>query len=252
MDDAAITLWQLPPCWGLPNASPYCLKVETWLRMAQIPYRARALKGPPKSPSGKAPYIEYPDGTIVCDSHAILERLGREAEVTLDAELDPATRSRGVLVQRLVEDSLYFCTLHDRWLVDANWAVTREAYFAAIPRPLRGPITALIRRGVRRAAHGQGVSRLPPGVREAKGREDIDALAQSLTPGPFLLGRPSSFDAAVFGLTANLLWSPTVSSIAEAARARPSIVAHAERMRADYWPDWPGELAGRAKADAAG
>ena len=53
-----IILWQMPPIWGLPNPSPFCMKLETWLRMSGLPYEAKAITGPPKSKSGKIPYIE--------------------------------------------------------------------------------------------------------------------------------------------------------------------------------------------------
>ncbi len=29
-----ITLFQFPAAFNVPNASPYCLKLETWLRLA--------------------------------------------------------------------------------------------------------------------------------------------------------------------------------------------------------------------------
>jgi hypothetical protein len=31
-----ITLYKFGPAYGLPTASPYALKLETWLRMADI------------------------------------------------------------------------------------------------------------------------------------------------------------------------------------------------------------------------
>ncbi len=31
-----IRLFQFPPAMGLPNASGFCLKLETWLRMADF------------------------------------------------------------------------------------------------------------------------------------------------------------------------------------------------------------------------
>ena len=34
-----VLLHQFPRIWGLPNASPFCLKLETWLRMAGIEYQ---------------------------------------------------------------------------------------------------------------------------------------------------------------------------------------------------------------------
>jgi len=33
-----IKLYQFHPAWGLPNPSPFCMKVETYLRMAGLPY----------------------------------------------------------------------------------------------------------------------------------------------------------------------------------------------------------------------
>ena len=33
-----IKLYQFKPAWGLPNPSPFCMKVETYLRMAGLSY----------------------------------------------------------------------------------------------------------------------------------------------------------------------------------------------------------------------
>ena len=33
-----IKLFQFPRMFGIPNVSPFCCKLETWLRIAGIPY----------------------------------------------------------------------------------------------------------------------------------------------------------------------------------------------------------------------
>jgi Glutathione S-transferase N-terminal domain len=33
-----IKLFQFPRMFGIPNLSPFCCKLETWLRMAGVPY----------------------------------------------------------------------------------------------------------------------------------------------------------------------------------------------------------------------
>jgi hypothetical protein len=42
------------PAFGLPNASPFCMELETWLRMAGLPFELvndgmRLVKAPKKS-----------------------------------------------------------------------------------------------------------------------------------------------------------------------------------------------------------
>jgi hypothetical protein len=39
-DTHVIRLYQYAPAFGLPNASPFCMKLETYLRMAQLPFVA--------------------------------------------------------------------------------------------------------------------------------------------------------------------------------------------------------------------
>ena len=54
-----ITLHQFARVWDIPNLSPFCSKVETYLRMAGIPYEvADAI--PPTAPKGKLPYTKRP------------------------------------------------------------------------------------------------------------------------------------------------------------------------------------------------
>ena len=52
-----ITLHQFPPAWGLPNASPFCMKVETYLRMCNLPYTTVNVLNPAKGPKGKLPTL---------------------------------------------------------------------------------------------------------------------------------------------------------------------------------------------------
>ena len=39
-----ITLFQFQRYWGLPNISPFCLKLETYLRLAKIPYQVTSTR----------------------------------------------------------------------------------------------------------------------------------------------------------------------------------------------------------------
>jgi len=47
-----ITLHQYPGCWELPSLSPFCIKVETYLKMTGIPYKVVVENDPRHGPTG--------------------------------------------------------------------------------------------------------------------------------------------------------------------------------------------------------
>jgi glutathione S-transferase len=69
-----IKLFQFPRMFGIPNVSPFCCKLETWLRIAKVPYEVVDTPDPRKGPKGKLPFIE--DGGVrIADSSLIVDYL---------------------------------------------------------------------------------------------------------------------------------------------------------------------------------
>ncbi len=230
-----ITLYQFPPCWGLPNASPFCMKVENYLRMSNLPYRTEVVLNPAKGPKGKLPYIT--DGAnTVADSSFILDYLKATYGDQLDAGLDIRTRAEAHALRRLMEEHLYWCAVYDRWAVDENWALTKPAFFGALPPAVRDLVAALARRGQLRALHGQGVGRHGRDDVYALGRTDLTALADYLGTKPYFLGsEPTTLDATAYAFLANLLWVPIDSPLTRHTRALDNLVAYAGRMKQRYY-----------------
>lgn len=88
----SVTLYQFPAAFGLPNASPFCMKIETYLRMTGIDYTPRYGMYQLRAPKKKLPYIK--DGErVVADSHLIIDYLKSTRGDPLDAALTPAERA---------------------------------------------------------------------------------------------------------------------------------------------------------------
>lgn len=235
MADTKVVFWQLEPVWGLPNASPFCMKLETWLRMAALPYEARTLTGPPRSSTGKVPYLERADGSLLCDSSSIIEELAAQHGVDLDAELSPGERAQALLLQRTFEEHLYFLVLHERWLEDESWTRVRADYFDGLPLPLRLGLPPLLRRSIRRDARGQGVARLTPEQRLARGRADVEAITTVLGERPYFMGeRPTTIDATAYGFIAQSR-APVLGPVGRLVLEQPTLMAYEQRMRERYF-----------------
>ncbi len=230
-----IRLHQFAPAFGLPNASPFCMKLETYLRMAGLPYELVNSGDVLRAPKGKLPFIDD-DGTRVADTSFIIEYLKGRYGDPLDAGLAPEQRAVATAFQRLLEENLYWAVVQTRWIEDAGWPKTREAFFGALPVPLRWILPPLARRGLRTEMRGHGMGRHSAAEIRAIGCRDVTAVADFLADKPFMLGEaPTSLDASAYAFLANLLWAPVDSPIQRHARTRPTLEAYCQRMKARYY-----------------
>lgn len=231
-----IKLHQFAPAFGLPNASPFCMKLESYLRMAGLPFETVNSGDVFKAPKRKLPYIDDA-GTIVADSGFIIDHLKARYGDPLDAALSSLDRALATAFQRLFEEDLYWAVVQTRWMEDAGWVKTRAAFFDAMPPvPLRWIVPALARRGIRSEMNGHGMGRHSAAEIHAIGCRDVTAVADFLGDKPFMLGaQPASIDATAHAFLANLLWAPVDSPIQRLARSRPTLEAYCQRMKARYF-----------------
>lgn len=230
-----IILYQLPAAFGVPNPSPYCLKLETFLRLAGLDYQVRSVGNPRLAPKGKLPYIEL-DGEAIADSAIIQRRLAERFPLTLDAHLDTVGRARALAIARLCDEHLALLLLYFRWLDAEGWRQIRSGFFGGLPLPLRQVVPPLVRRRMRQALWAQGLGRHSSDELLTFGREDLQALTNLLGTAPFFGGRrPCSADAAAYGILANLLLCLLDTPLNRLAREFPPLLAYCERLRARVW-----------------
>lgn len=230
-----IRLHQFAPAFGLPNASPFCMKLETYLRMTGLPYETVNDGNILKAPKGKLPWIDD-DGVRLADTSFIIDHLKRRYGDPLDASLTPALRAQATAFQRLFEENLYWAVVYTRWADSQGWRATRQAFFGALPAPVRWIVPRLARRGLLAEMRGQGMGRHGEEEIHAIGCRDITAVADFLDDRAYMLGdAPSSLDATAHAFLANVLWAPVDSPIRRHAAARPTLEAYCQRMKARYW-----------------
>lgn len=226
------------PVWGLQSPSPFCLKLETWLRMAGILYDPIGLEKPPQSKTGKVPYLLLNDGATLADSNLIIRTLASERGIDLDGRQTPEEQARTHAILRLVEESLYFAAVWERWMLPEYWPITRDGYFGTLPAPLRSVFAGLVRRKLKAALHGQGTLRYEPDEIAARGAADVRALSALLGQQAYFGGeQPGVADAAVYGALANLLGFPARTGLKSAVEACTNLVAFCRRIEAAYWSD---------------
>jgi glutathione S-transferase len=216
---------------GLPAGGPFDLKLLAWLSLAGLPYEHVFQDDTRKGPKGKNPWIEF-RGERIGDTEIIIERLGREFGIDLDAGLPAAQAALAHAWRRSFEEHFHQVFEWELLIHPAGAAFMRGGMIAQMPPFLGRVAFRLMQRGMARQLHARGIGRHAPEIIAAKGCRDIDALSAFLADRPFLVAdRPVVADAAVFGLIAPMLVWPMETPVARYARSVPNVVAYCERMR---------------------
>ena len=127
-----IKLFQFPRMFGIPNLSPFCCKLETWLRIARVRYEVVDTPDPRKGPKGKLPFIEDA-GMRIADSSLIIDHLVKTRGVDPDAHLNDSQRAIALLVQRTLEEHYAFVLAYTH-LVREEGCSTRAPGSTRCPR----------------------------------------------------------------------------------------------------------------------
>jgi len=231
-----VKLFQFPRMFAIPNLSPFCCKLETWLRIAGVPYEVVDTPDPRKGPKGKLPFIED-GGRRIADTSIIVEHLVKTRGVDPDARLDASQRATALLVQRTLEEHYAFVVAYTHLVRDEGVRHTR-ARFDPVPAIVRPLVAGMVRGRVKKLLWQQGILRHSHTDIIASAVRDWRAVLAVMSDGPFFFGEePTSVDAIVFGALATSVLTPIESPIRDFLRSQPACVAYAERMRARFFPE---------------
>ncbi|XP_071527250.1 failed axon connections isoform X2 [Panulirus ornatus] len=241
-----VYLYQFTRTPVLPSLSPYCLKVETWLRLAGLRYENVDHKMKYKSKKGQLPFVEV-NGEEVADSAIIIKELGNRYNADLDTGLTPEQRNVAHATISMIEN-------HFAWVVKSwrtkNPAGMLGAYKMDLqqitekkwPKPVLEFIFKLrFRRAAKKVrAHGIGVHK--PEEIEEFGHNDLEVLSHLLGDNPFFFGdSPTTLDVVAFANLAQVAFMDKEVSYSLRDwmdENCANLVEFCNRVKDRAFPDW--------------
>ncbi|MDD5580464.1 MAG: glutathione S-transferase family protein [Methylobacter sp.] len=219
------------------DASPFCVKVEAYLRLAKLPYEA--LSGTHylrKAPKGKLPYIED-NGKIIADSSFILEYLKETYGDTLDAELSDADKAIAHAFIKMIDENMYWILVHARWKLDHNSEALKKLFFGGIPFPLNKIVVFIMRKNVIKKLYAQGIGRHSDEEIVEIGNRDLKALADFLDGKPYFFGdQPTTLDAVAYGMLVQMIRMASFTApIFDKAKSYKNLVEFTDRFHENYF-----------------
>lgn len=237
MSDEPIKLVQFPRHLGIPNASPFCAKLELWLKLADIPYEIEEQVMPNSAPKKKIPWI-VDQGQRIGDSTLIIEHLTKTRDVKLDDGLTAQERGVDQAIVALLEERLYWHMVYDRW-IGGGWPGISAAFFSAMPTIIQPVMRAYAKRMVRRQLWEQGTARHSADDVYAMASRDLGALSDIVGDESYVHGdQIRSIDCAVWATLISLTQVDLDTPMTRAARSHDNLVAYADRITREYFPDF--------------
>jgi glutathione S-transferase len=236
-----IKVHKFGPAFGLPDASPFVTKVETYLRMTGQEYETVSADVR-KAPRTQLPYVEV-EGEIIPDSTKIVTYLESKRAEKMDAHLSESEKAVGQAFKSMLEEHVYFIVLYMRWATDDGWAVFQPTLKEmlgkmGVPSFLRGMVSKTARKQVVGRTSRQGVGRAPRAEIVAAGNTIFDALAVQMGDRAYFAGdKPSTYDATVYPFVAGILCPAFDHEIRKHVASKTNLVAYADRMKEAYWKD---------------
>jgi glutathione S-transferase len=234
-----IKVQKFGPAFGLPDASPFVCKVETYLRLTDQKYETVG-GNVRKAPRAQLPVVEI-DGKLVPDSTAIVDALEAKRPQKLDAHLDARERAVALAFKSMLEEHLYFVVLYLRWVCDDGWAVFEPSLRGmlgtmGVPSLLRGAIARRARKYTVERTRIQGMGRKPRAEVVAIGSQLIDALVVQLSDRAYICGeRPTTYDATAYAFALGVLCPAFDNELRKHAARMNNLVTYVDRIKGQYW-----------------
>lgn len=241
-----VYLYQFSRTPVLPSISPFCLKVESYLRMAGIKYENVDHRMKLLSKKGLLPFVEV-NGEQICDSAAIIKSLSSRFEVDLDSSLTADQRNCSHALQRMIESHLYWVCCH--WTASSPCRA-RRAYHLDLQKMLQSKIPAsILNLGFKlrmkakcKEVRAVGLGRHSDEEIEAMGREDLKVLSDQLKQQQFFFGdEPTLLDVVAFANVSQLVFQDKEVPCALRTfleEQHTNLIEHCQRVKDRFFPDW--------------
>ncbi len=227
-----IELYQFPPMYNLPNASPFCMKLESYLRAQNIDYKNHYSVDTRHSPTKKFPFMRE-NGKIYSDSGRIIERLEAESQAPMQARLTAREKAITLGFIRLCEEHLYWVLVYTRWVdLEGNNTWKEDLQKGAkVPGFIFKVIYKALQRTVLKQLDGQGLGRHEKEAIYLLAEQDLQALSDFLGERRYFFGDSATLlDHALYAVTSSIYHTPWDSRLKAIALQYENLNEHSKRM----------------------
>jgi len=214
-EEDMVYLFQFTRSPQIPSISPFCLKLESWLKLHGIKYQNVDHKCKHRSKKGMLPFIEL-NGEEIADSNMIIETLSKKFEKEMPAELSQDQKNVQHAMVAMVENHLHWTIVYWKskdvdnilkgYKLNIQTAIGSKAPASLLNFYFK---YTFCRKGLKRVrSNGMGVHTAEE--IENFGKKDLQTLSEMLGDKEFFFGsEPAMLDLVVFSQVGQLVMVDT-------------------------------------------
>lgn len=242
-EEGKVYLYQFERCASLPSSSSHCLKLETFLRMANIPYENVDHKMRYKSSKGDMPFVEL-NGREIAETDVIVEELSKEFKVDLNSDLTAEQKVIAHALESMLENHTAWIIKHWRFkhpqeFLKVSGTDIKKTINSKLPQSVLNFMFKIGFKSNIKDLIGHGIGRHDADQVYATGRKDLEMLSNALGEKEYFFGdKPRLLDAEAFSILAQFIYVPFENYDEFIKNDTPNLFKFVERMKERYWKDW--------------
>jgi glutathione S-transferase len=232
-----ITLIQFPHAKNQPSYSPFCLKLETHFKIANVPYENKYTVSMKDSKKKKMPMI-VDQGELIEDSDFIIHHLKLKHSVDLDKHLSAEEKAIAKAFQLLCEKSIVDIVMYFRWVDKENWPKFRDIVFRGAPWFIKVTIANGMAKSIEKTLYKHGIGRFTEAEKLKILDDNLTAISNYLGSKKYFFGdQVSSIDVILFSTLIQVNARGAVRQFEQILNSYPNLKNYLERFRQTYWPE---------------
>ncbi len=218
-----IRLFTYPRSYDVPNLDPLCLEVESYLRMAKLPFEQIFIN------KGTLPYIKNENIQLSGVSN-ILGHLNETYSCPLDRHLSTEAIVVNRILSKRCKTVLEWALTYQRWISKKGYEKSKE-----IISPSLNDFQRMFSLPIMRAKAYLHLSTLDKDVlREI--RDLLDTLSDYLNEKRYFHGeKVSSIDATLFAYLSNIFFAPFEGPVKDYLRKKENLLMYTVRLEENFF-----------------
>lgn len=231
-----VILQKFGPQWEIADPSPFCVKLESFMRLNNIPYDTKEFNPKStyqKSPKKKVPYVTFENGEVMGDSTLIIERLCHEQNIEMERGLTPEQKATSDAFRTMLDEGFYWPAVYSRWQDERGWSVIKPIFFPGSPAFLMNLLAGHIRRSMIKNIYAQGTGRHSEEEIYAIGTKMLKSLSDLLGHNQWFFGQnqPGLLDIWSHAFVINIIRPPVETQLKANTLEMKNLCRHAENFQ---------------------